>query len=797
MTWLSRATFVAVWLAMPATLVATDTVAANVASAGGFSESVSPRQAAVAVPVVVTLTLPAGTAAADGRVLFDGSAAEFVGVAPASGGTALYPEPIPGGIAFGAFDLRTQPGGTVLRFILDPNTAASLQVGVVVDSAADASGRRLSVQDRGALAVSTSGGRAAATVTARGAAPVDTPLRAAISVRTAVANGRIDRLDLGAERAEWYASALAGNRCGSAQPGDANGDGCVDIVDLQALATFDAGAGSGKSAGHAASPHSSATYDNTFVVNSTMDETSAIIGQNCISRPAQECTLRAAIADSESNPGKNLIQFALPGPPPVTIQLSSQLPQLPTISSTGGTLTIDGYSQPDSQINTGTVGSNAIPGVELRGNGASAHEWGLYITSGGNTVRGLVIDNTYGGIFMDGGSASHNSIVGNWIGYTRTGGTPAANGYDGIILNTGASHNLIGTPDLADRNVIGNWTKGIESYGPTTNANIIQDNLLCVGPTGFTTATCQTGVDHDFGPKNELLGGTATNERNVIGPTINQGVEYSHGWNPNNRSDKTWEITGNQAIGNWIGFRGDGSYAKGYRSGQKFSHSDNDQGINVYDGTYDNVIEGNTIASVYDGIQVMAPDSGGNIVRGNIIGVSPLGQAAPLSGWGIKLRWGTTLDVVDANRISNAARGGIGLLNVDNVGHPQAVPLRIRISRNIVTGSNGAAIYLAPKQSNPKTGANHLVHAPTITSATKVAIKGKGIPGSTVEVFGASRPPGHAGLPNRYLGTATVHSNGKWRLALPAGATPHRVTALQIKSNQDTSALSANAKVSS
>ena len=39
-------------------------------------------------------------------------------------------------------------------------------------------------------------------------------------------------------------------------------------------------------------------------------------------------------------------------------------------------------------------------------------------------------------------------------------------------------------------------------------------------------------MDHDFGPKRNLFGGLGPLERNYIGPTYLQGVEYSHGWNP-------------------------------------------------------------------------------------------------------------------------------------------------------------------------------------------------------------------------------------------------------------------------
>src|ERR671916_355642 len=53
--------------------------------------------------VDVEFSLPGAVAAVDGRLLLNTSAAEIVGVAPVGGGTALAPQPIPGGAAFGAY----------------------------------------------------------------------------------------------------------------------------------------------------------------------------------------------------------------------------------------------------------------------------------------------------------------------------------------------------------------------------------------------------------------------------------------------------------------------------------------------------------------------------------------------------------------------------------------------------------------------------------------------------------------------------------------------------------------------
>lgn len=790
--------------AMVAALVAGAAVPATAAAvAREFSVSVSPKQAVPGTPVVVKLTLPVGTAAADGRVLFDVNAAEFVGVAPLGGGTALYPEAVTGGVAFGAYDLRSQRRGTTLRFILVPHVAGSLQVRVLVDATADAGGHRLSLKRTARLVGVTVAGDSGAIHAAPDAGVRPLALRPAVSAREQVANGHIDRQDLAAVRGAWVAAALGGGMCGATPTGDANGDGCVDIVDVQATVaalgtrTEALVPARGSIAGKpGATPAADPTYAHTWIVNSAADTADIHPGDGVCADSQDSCTLRAAMQEADWLPGSDRITFNIAGPAPVTIQLGSGLPDVTALNDS---VTIDGYTQPGSRVNTATVGSNAIPGVELYGNGAGvksdAKQVALYITSGGNTVRGLVIDNVYLAIMLDGPDATSNVIVGNWLGFTKKGRTPAMVGDKGILLNTGANHNVIGTPSLADRNVIGNVVKGIDSYGPGTNYNTIQDNVFCIGPTGFTRAGCHTAVDHDFGPKYELLGGTGANTRNVFGPTTNQGIEYSHGWNPNDASDTTWQVNGNQAIGNWVGFRGDGSYQANYRSGQLFATTDNGEGINVYDGSNQNLIEGNTVAAVYAGIQVMSPNANGNIVRGNVIGISPLGEPAPLSDWGIRVRWATTMDVIEANRISNAALGGIGLLNVDNVGHPMPVAANIRISQNLVTNTNGPAIYLAPTQSDPKKGANMLLRAPVITSATSTLIRGTGIAGARVEVFRATRGATRNGLPDLYYGTTTVGSNGTWRLPLTATSVPHRVTALQIAVDQNTSALAANVKV--
>ncbi len=95
---------------------------------------------------------------------------------------------------------------------------------------------------------------------------------------------------------------------------------------------------------------------------------------------------------------------------------------------------------------------------------------------------------------------------------------------------------------VADRNVIGNFTKGIDQYGPGTARTVIQGNLLCISPSG-ATAGCSVGIDHDFGPRDGLIGGDGPGEGNVIGPTRWEGIELSHGFDRYGDDDTAWRIT--------------------------------------------------------------------------------------------------------------------------------------------------------------------------------------------------------------------------------------------------------------
>ena len=787
---------------------AASSVPAALAAPAGAVKVSAPATSPSGALISVSLSLPPEVAAIDGRVFLKDGAGEVVGVATTGKATGLRPEAVAKGFAFGAFDLSAgKADRTVVTVVVEPLRNGRLQLRIVTDAAADRFGDRLDLGATDQLVTVVVGGSRDLL-----AAPkLDrhfTATRQAAKVREAKKDGKIDRQDLDIVRGSWTSAHSANDTC-TLQPddlaADVNDDGCLDIVDLQiihasqgaSVAATDLASDGGIIRAQTASI-TLAAATRTFVVTSPLDTADVAPGNGACADSLGRCTLRAAMAEADYLAGEDRIEFNLTGAAPVTIQLSGRLPM---ITSRSGGVTIDGYSQPGSSPNTATYGSNAVPGIELRGNGTAAREMALYITSPGNTIRGLLIGNIWRGIFIDGINAQNNVIVGNWIGFTRT--QAASGGQYGIVLNNGSNRNIIGTPVVGDRNVIGNWGAGLDAYGPGTDSNIVQNNQFCIRPNGLT-ATCGTGIDHNFGPKNGLIGGMGM-ERNVFGTTTLQGIEYSHGYNPTGPAGTdfsiTYQINNNRAIGNWVGFRADGSYDPAFRSGINFSDSDNGQGINVYDGANDNLVERNYVASVYDGIQTMAPTAARNIIRNNVIGESPLGQAAPLTRWGIVVRWGSTRSVVEGNTIKNAGAGGIGLLNTNNAGQSQSPAYNIKLTQNIITNTSGPAIDLfgvagpdANDAGDADTGANTVLNTPVITSATTNSIKGTGSAGATVEVYTASRNAGAFGLPSQYLGPATVASDGTWTFpyASNAGAI---VSALQILPDMNTSEFAANAAV--
>ena len=112
-----------------------------------------------------------------------------------------------------------------------------------------------------------------------------------------------------------------------------------------------------------------ATNGLTFTVDSTSDDADSVYGDGLCQTAAGECTLRAAISESNAQLGENSIHFNIPGGGVHTIQLAEALP---TVNDMTGGVTIDGFTQPGTSENTDPLANNSTILIEIRGMGIDA-----------------------------------------------------------------------------------------------------------------------------------------------------------------------------------------------------------------------------------------------------------------------------------------------------------------------------------------------------------------------------------------------------------------------------------------
>ena len=261
---------------------------------------------------------------------------------------------------------------------------------------------------------------------------------------------------------------------------------------------------------------------------------------------------------------------------------------------------------------------------------------GLNFATGGNTVRGLVINGSGVGLFIQ-GSASNNVIEGSFIGTDATGmtnGTTAMT--DG--LNVNSRGNRIGGTELWQRNLIGGCTESDIQVVSGGNSNIIVNNYVGTDKNG--TGKIANGEGISIGSSTNVIGGTTAAARNIVS---GNGIGVSIGGGSFNTVQGNYigtDVTGLQRLANGTGV----SVA---------TPTNQIGGITATLGQP----PGNLI-SVNTGQGVSLGGGSGQIVQGNLIGT----------------------DVTGTNDLGNGTAGI--LLNV-----PDSV-----ISNNVISGNNAQGI---------------------------------------------------------------------------------------------------------
>jgi len=335
-------------------------------------------------------------------------------------------------------------------------------------------------------------------------------------------------------------------------------------------------------------------------------------------------------------------------------------------------------------------------------------------------------------------SETGNTISGNYIGVDAAGTSAIPNSKDGVVINGGAHHNVIGGDTTLERNVIsGNSEYGIFMEDSGTDSNQILGNFIGTDTTGMSAlANGFSGVVLKLGPQFNVIGGGSAAEGNVISGNDGHGVYLSGSGTDSN-----------VLSANLIGVNAAGTASLG----------NGKNGIAILTGAQGNTIGGGTsgernIISGNDEDGVYLSGTSSNSIQGNYIGTDAQGVTDIGNGYrGIRV-WNTSSDntIGPGNRIAFNSFRGIGVETVTSVGNV--------FTQNSIYSNSIGGIGLFD-------GSHNSISAPSISTTfmSSVTIEGTACVGCTVEVFSN---PDTEGQGKTYLGS-TVASGGTWSLTVP------------------------------
>ena len=395
-----------------------------------------------------------------------------------------------------------------------------------------------------------------------------------------------------------------------------------------------------------------------YVVNSVLDSPDGNLGDGVCDDGAGNCTLRAAIEQSNVvTTTADTIYFAIPSAGVHTIHVQSSLPPI------SSTVTIDALTQPGAACATAYLPAKLM--VELDGSATISPTNGLVLAIGtsASTIKGLVINRFPGsGVFING--SNDNLVVCNHIGTNVAGTAALGNIFYGIYLQNSAN-NLIGGDLPADRNLVsGNGLHGIyvlsgepeealrspdddppPGGGPSIN-NRIAGNYIGTNASGVVDlGNTLSGVVIE-GPGSDT---NVVDGRNLIAGNDGNGVALLEGALANTVADNLIgvNITGRWPLANSL------------------------QGVLIENAAnsivQDNLISGNA----GNGVQIADPPSSiastGNQIIGNVMGLNILGdKPLPNGGAGVFIQ----------NASSNTVGGNTAL------------------QRNVISGNSGDGVLI-------------------------------------------------------------------------------------------------------
>jgi RHS repeat-associated protein len=294
---------------------------------------------------------------------------------------------------------------------------------------------------------------------------------------------------------------------------------------------------------------------------------------------------------------------------------------------------------------TGTADNRIVSNYIGENTGPSGLGSGILVTGGTfqNSIESnVIVDNSGAGIDFRGVGTNNNVVSGNRIGASADGTFAVPNSGPGVLIEQGASQNLL------DNNVIsGNANHGVYITGVGTDDNQLTNNMIGVQANGLSPLPNQgDGVFvRDYAHGTQIGGTDADNgnvdggDGNIISGNAQSGIE----------TDSTASLT-------WIGYNTIGLQSTGLVALPNSLY-----GIFVHGGANEddienNIISGNTLAGVF--ISGAGTDS--NVLRGNFIGTTSDGIEALGNGdAGVSIAAGASDNLLDNNVISGNDSHGV------------------------------------------------------------------------------------------------------------------------------------------
>jgi uncharacterized repeat protein (TIGR01451 family) len=277
-------------------------------------------------------------------------------------------------------------------------------------------------------------------------------------------------------------------------------------------------------------------------------------------------------------------------------------------------------------INGSTAaGFSNAPLVQITGLGSNGNVSGpaFNVSAANSRLSDLIINNFVGDAVRVFGA--NTTIDGDWIGIDATGTAAASNTGDGLFI--GSANNSIGGIAFLPNVIAANGNNDIEINGSAATGNIIEHTYVGTNASGTAVLnTTPAGYGIAISSAKNTIGGPTTpgnfsNFGNLISGT-QEGITLFSGANQNVIEGNLigTDITGNVPLGN-VDF---GIYVSGGSNNT----------IGGLNGGFFNVISGNG----NDGIRVQGVTATLNQIQGNLIGVGLDRTTAVGNGhWGVQI----------------------------------------------------------------------------------------------------------------------------------------------------------------